>query len=540
MLLMINLILFTIHNYCSKSARKFLSGTVFLYFYPKQCLNTVMQHKSLKSLLTILFFLLLVPNLAHANTFQDNPLTKAILLFDKGNYIEAEPLFRKLLDERPDDFMVNYFYGACRTENGHYSDQDLNYLLKASKEVTPLNIDYYFGVQYHAKNQWEKALAFYKLYQTVASANEQEKVKLSLKMEQCSNKINPFTNSETVEETIISETEVLAPISAENITASDKNLSVEPNLVDSAFTKTGENLNEEIKEQQIQEENDSTFLIYEIEPSNVPEQLVEETDTIEAIQPKPAEEVIKFNINSEITYIYVSNFKTAEGEIYFKEGNLKQKELEKVIKETEELREKYKTSKNRTEKDSIGQQILSLESQTYELKSVVNQLFLQSKSIENEYWQNATTGETESFIKNLNTASLENDDKEAVQTESFSEAQQLIIPPVLMDNNKVERSTPNPKPSGITYKIQLGAYSRGIPNNMKSVFSKISVIRKVENYTDDKGVVVYTTGNLTGYDDAVMMQNQIRQEGIKDPIIAAYLNGKRITLEQAKEIEKEK
>ena len=504
---MINLILFTIHNYCPKSARKFLSGTVFLYFYPKQCLNTVMQHKSLKSILTILFFLLFVPNLAYANAFQDNPLTKAILLFDKGNYMEAEPLFRKLLDERPDDFMVNYFYGACRTENGHYSDQDLNYLLKASKEVTPLNIDYYFGVQYHAKNQWEKALAFYKLYQTVASANEQEKVNLSLKMEQCSNKINPFTNSE---------------------------------MVDSAFTKTGENLNEEIKEQQIQEENDSTFLINEIEPNNVPEQLVEETDTIEAIQPKPAEEVIKFNINSEITYIYVSNFKTAEGEIYFKEGNLKQKELEKVIKETEELREKYKTSKNRTEKDSIGQQILSLESQTYELKSVVNQLFLQAKSVENEYWQNATTEETENFIKALNAASSEIENKNTVQPDALIESPKLIIPTVLMENNEVERSTPKPKPSGITYKIQLGAYSRGIPNNMKSVFSKISVIRKVENYTDDKGVVVYTTGNLTGYDDAVMMQNQIRQEGIKDPIIAAYLNRKRITLEQAKEIEKEK
>ena len=504
---MINLSLFTIHNYCPKSARKFLSGTVFLYFYPKQCLNTVMQHKSLISLLTILFFLLFVPNLANANTFQENPLTKAILLFDKGNYTEAEPLFRKLLDERPDDFMVNYFYGACRTENGHYSDEDLNYLLKASKEVTPLNIDYYFGVQYHAKSQWEKALAFYKLYQTVASANEQEKVNLSLKMEQCSNKINPFTNLE---------------------------------MVDSAISETGENLNEEIEKQQIQEENDSTFLISETEQNIDPEDHVEETATIEAIQPKPVEEVIKFNVNSEKTYIYVSNFKTAEGEIKFREGNLKQKELEEVVKETEELREKYKTSKNRTEKDSIGQQILVLESQTYELKSVVNQLFLQAKSVENDYWQNATTVETENFINELNAAAREIDNKKTFQSEALSESPELIIPPVLMENNEVEVSTPKPKPSGIIYRIQLGAYSRGIPNNMKSVFSKISVIRKVENYTDDKGVVVYTTGNLTSYDDAVLMQNQIRREGIKDPIIAAYLNGKRITLEQAKEIEKEK
>ncbi|MDO8951712.1 MAG: tetratricopeptide repeat protein [Draconibacterium sp.] len=444
-----------------------------------------------------------MPNLLHANSFQENPLTKAILLFDKGKYDEAEPLFKQLLDERPDDFMVNYFYGACRTENGHYTDMDLNYLEKASKEVTPLNIDYYFGIQYHAKNQWEKALAFYKLYQIVASANDQEKVNLGLKMEQCSNKINPFINSETVEETdnadtlVITTTEIAA-VSAENIVTNDENLSsAEPNLVDTAAT-------------------------------------------IEIIQPKPAEEVIKFNINSAITYIYVSNFKTAEGEIYFKEGNLKQKELEEVVKETEVLREKYKTSKSRTEKDSIGHQILVLESQTYELNSVVNQLFLQAKSVENGYWQNATTEETENFINKLNAVSREMDNKKTAQSEEFSESPALIIPPVLMKNSETERSTPKPKPSGIIYRIQLGAYSRGIPNNMKPVFNKISVIRKVENYTDDKGVVVYTTGNLTNYDDAVQMQNQIRQEGIKDPIIAAYLNGKRITLEQAKEIEKEK
>ena len=63
--------------------------------------------------------------------------------------------------------------------------QDLSYLVKASKEVNPLNIDYYFAVQYHAQNQWEKAMAYYKLYKTVSSANEQEKVGLALKMEQC-------------------------------------------------------------------------------------------------------------------------------------------------------------------------------------------------------------------------------------------------------------------------------------------------------------------------------------------------------------------
>jgi len=441
-----------------------------------------MHHKSIITFLTIIILVLFVPKWTNATPFQENPLTKAIILFDNGNFAEAEPLFRKILDERPDDFMVNYFYGACRSENGHYSDQDLSYLLKASKEVTPLDIDYYFAIQYHANNQWERALGHYKLYKAVASVNDQEKVNLSLKMEQCSNKINPFKP-------------------AENITEFEENVPVaESVLVDTTISETVEKNTSEIE----------------------------------------ADEAINFNINSQIAYLFVSNFKTAEGEIYFKEANSKQKKLDETVILTEKLREKYKTSKSWSEKDSIGKQILELESQTYELRNVVKQLFLKAKTVESGYWQNATPQETESFIRKLNAAEMEIRDSNAAQVTTVNESSEWLIPPVIQDEKPMVRPASKPKSSGITYKIQIGAYSRGIPNNMKSVFSKISVIRKVENYTDEKGVVVYTTGNLISYEDAVIMQKQVQQEGIKDAIIAAYLNGKRITLEQAKEIEKEK
>ena len=252
-----------------------------------------MHHKSIISFQTILFVFLFFPKWTNAAPFQENPLTKAILLFDKGNFKEAEPLFRKILDERPDDFMVNYFYGACRTENGHYSEQDLSYLLKASKEVTPLDIDYYFGIQYHAKNQWEKALGHYKLFQAVTSVNDQEKVNLSLKMEQCSNKINPFTASESDEpKTELVEVAELSVISAENIDEVEDTVPVaESVLVETTIS----------------------------EPI--------EKDISEIV----ADETINFNINDEITYIYVSHFKTAEGEIYFKEGSSKQKEDRKSV-----------------------------------------------------------------------------------------------------------------------------------------------------------------------------------------------------------------
>jgi len=363
-----------------------------------------MHHKSTIAFLTRIMLVLFAPKWTNAIPFQENPLTKAILLFDKGNFKEAEPLFRKILDERPDDFMVNYFYGACRTENGHYSDQDLSYLLKASKEVTPLDIDYYFGVQYHAKNQWEKALGHYNLFQAVTSVNDQEKVDLSLKMEQCSNKINPFTASESEEpKAELVEVAELSVVSAENINEVEDSVPVEESvLVETTILETIEKDTSEI-----------------------------ETD-----------ETINFNINDEITYICVSHFKTAEGEIYFKEGSSKQKELDEIVKLTEELREKYKASESLSEKDSIGKQILESENQSYELQNVVKQLLLQSKTAESGYWQNATPQETENFIRELNAAEQKVRERNAKQVVIVAESPEMLISPVIQDEKTTERSAP--------------------------------------------------------------------------------------------------
>jgi hypothetical protein len=228
----------------------------------------------------------------------------------------------------------------------------------------------------------------------------------------------------------------------------------------------------------------------------------------------------------------LSNFKTDEGRNYFDEGTASEKELEKVMIRTEILRDKYKSAQSRTERDSLGQLILSLEGEAYDLKNSVTSLFMQAKTSENGYWANASTEETERFIKELNLSS-----RITNTTAEMPETNDIIIPQILIQDEQAKTAAAKAGDLGVTYKIQIGAYSRGIPSSLKSVFNKISILRKVENYTDENGVVVYTTGNLTNYDDAVVMQKQVKQEGIKDPIIAAYFNGKRITLEQAKEID---
>ncbi len=492
-----------------------------------------MNQKSILIFLAVLIYILFVPFVSKGWFFQENPLTKAIQLFDKEKYAEAEPLFKNILDNRPDDFMVNYFYGACRTENGHYSEQDLNFLVKASKEVNPLNIDYYLGVQYHSKNQWEKALAYYKLYKSVASVNEQEKVGLELKMEQCKNHSNPFVSSEKLVPGIDSMTlDNEKPELAETETTSDGELILIPE-VDTMNTTNQDTTDISETEPELTNLTDSTNYNIEPEQETSSDQLVNEEKVNETVKSIPPNERINFNVNSEISYLSLFNFKTDEGKTFFKEGTNKEKELQKVMIRTEILRDKYKSATSRAEKDSIGQVILSLEGEAYDLKNSVTQLFMQAKNAENSYWSKASPEETEGFINEINAASMKITEEKTVDSIKNSE---IIIPPILIqdEENKQESSRGN---SGITYKIQLGAYSRGIPNSQKAIFNKISVLRKVENYTDENGVVVYTTGNLTNYSDAVEMQKQVKQEGIKDPVIAAYLNGKRITLEKAKEID---
>jgi hypothetical protein len=497
--------------------------------------NNFMKLKRMYPFLTILFQLLFFSVFSETITFQENPLTKAIQLFDKEKYIEAEPLFKELLNEKPDDFMVNYFYGACRTENGHYSEKDLSYLIKASKEVNPLNIDYYFAVQYHAKNQWERAMAYYNLYKTISSVNEQEKVGLALKMEQCQNQINPFVETEETEsdeESVSSEAAAVAvatDVTTETVV--DEHSQIIPVVSDVDST------NYEISESEMDDVlvfgSDSTIL----DTDTLVSEIESEEEFNETIAKMPEEEQITFYVNKEITYLVPSNFRTEEGRAYFDEGQETQMKLDLVIADTEKLREDYNQSKSRIERDSIGIKILEFEDRTYDLNNVVKQLFLLAKNAENDYWEKASLEEKESFLQELD--SIAKMEEELVDYEEilFPESPELIIPPILSDEQS-SAVTLEDNNSGISYKIQLGAYSRGIPTSMQPVFKKISILRKVENYTDENGVVVYTTGNLTSYEDAVVMQKQVKQEGIKDCKIAAYLNGKRITLEQAKELDK--
>ncbi|NQU55488.1 MAG: hypothetical protein HQ522_23465 [Bacteroidetes bacterium] len=419
-------------------------------------------------------------------------------------FAEAETLFKDILTEKPEDFMVNYFYGACRTENNHFTNSDLECLIKANQEVSPININYYFGVQYHARSNWERALKFYNKYNSLASLSRNEKQQILEKIQQCYDKVNPY------EEYMIEENnnEIIEVAIVNSSTNKDSIQKTEKNIPDSAT----------------------------IVETPIP---VSRPAILESVvkDKTPTGESISFKINNEITYLYTSHFKTEQGKSLFEKGFSKQKELDFSLQRTDVLREKYKQAKTTDAKKLIGQEILTMENNLYSLKIETNKNFAQAKNLEYEYWQNARREETNEFIEEINQIS-KNKKNEIRSIERDKST--FIDPNILLGNNAVISLNEETTNNDLIYKIQLGAYSRGLPSYIKTLFNKLALIRNIETYRDEKGVVVYTTGNLTNYDDAIKMQNQVRQEGVEDAYVVPYFKGKRITLKEAKELEAER
>ncbi|MDD4107153.1 MAG: SPOR domain-containing protein [Prolixibacteraceae bacterium] len=496
--------------------------------------------------ITILLFLIFTAGNYFSGRSQEISAIRAMQLYDAGKFEKAELIFHELLKADPENTMLNYYYGACRTENGHYSDNDLNYLLKAGKQVTPHHMNYYLGLQYHARNEWDQALKYYNQFRVSVPPDEQENLGLAKKIQQCFDKINPF-----------------GEYLKEHNTSDESNLQKE--RVEKIITETDEN---EIKNTDSQPDvSDKKEMVSEEIPVNMTSVPADsETDKnksttaspgrfnlerrelpdlpgVESTINLPDEEPVNFLVNSNITYLYPSHFRTADGKSLFEKIQKLQKELDTTLEESDQLRQNYRRFSNPEERNIIGSKILDLETKSLNIKEEINTLSSACRDIENKYWQNADNTQLNNFIVHL--AKIKEAQKRQASGEITEVNRDSIAYPEVVINLKEpggkaefpQASTVVSKSSNLVYKIQIGAYRGRLPAYVERLYKKLSLIRNLENYTDEEGVVVYTTGNLTNYDDALRMREQVKQEGIKDPQIVPYFNGKRITLERAKEIE---
>lgn len=109
---------------------------------------------------------------------------------------------------------------------------------------------------------------------------------------------------------------------------------------------------------------------------------------------------------------------------------------------------------------------------------------------------------------------------------------------VLDQNIKYSDDNPiplNPKyPDGLIYKVQVGAFSKPIPNDVFSGFAPIT-----GEQVGNTGLVRYRVGYFVRYDNANDAKNQIRGFGYSDAFVVAIYDGEKITLAEARNIEQQ-
>ena len=243
-------------------------------------------------------------------------------------------------------------------------------------------------------------------------------------------------------------------------------------------------------------------------------------------------ETISFQVNSAITYFRFSHFVKNESKKIFFSVWQKGKEASKLSAKTDSLRKSYANSSD-DQKEKISTQILKAEQHLMSLNEEIAALYEKVRNEDNQYWQSATADEKAKFQEKIK-----------LYHDTIQQANALSGKPILPDTityYKTEsKPVANAEPvSAISYKIQVGAYKGKMPETAAKSIKKLSMLRKVENYKDEKGVTVYTTGSLKRYQEALTLQGQVKMEGIKNATIVAFNNGKRITLDEARKLNNE-
>ena len=113
---------------------------------------------------------------------------KALAHFEKQEFIEATPLYLRLLSLDPRNSNYNYRYGTCLLYNSERKESAFKYLNFA---VTIDDVDtesfYYLGRAFHLTYQFRKAIDNYEKYKQLAGAKASNKLDVNRQIEMCRN-----------------------------------------------------------------------------------------------------------------------------------------------------------------------------------------------------------------------------------------------------------------------------------------------------------------------------------------------------------------
>lgn len=427
---------------------------------------------SYKSSCFILFLSLnlLFPKGSYSQEITGNePL--AIEYFDQKNYEKALPIFTTLINKYPDDAMFNYYYGVTLLKNNRYDTATKESLLNAVVNKTPSNANFYLGNYFHALENWPEAIDFYKRYK--GSKQERRILEYDKYFDLCLKRINPFKVDK----------------------GDEKNV-----FVDTIKT-----------------------------PAAMPD------EKIFPIPDSLKKEWFTFQINSQLIYHGISDFRSEAAKILFTKAWIATGKNDSIIKNTDMLRNAHSETHNVVTRIGLVQRIVDAEQQSYQLLRDREKYFEQARVKESGYWEKTGAEAMANFIGVINEREkarseklLGETKKEDIVIAAKQEAFNASNIPEPEKQPVIEEKQPASQDI-IVFKVQIGSFPKGkLTPSFKTRYAKLSKIRKIDKYTDEKKFDIYTIGNFTDYNDATLLKNQLIMEGMKGAFLAAFKNGERV------------
>lgn len=393
--------------------------------------------------------------------------TLAIDYFNQGNYEKALPIFAKLAQSYPDHAMYNYYYGVSLIKNNIFETAAKEALLNSVVDKTPANANFYLATYFHALSEWQEAKDFYDRYAKVGSKQEKKSLRFDYYVDLCDKKNNPFTPKKSADPALFGDTLLKPPPKID-----EKNYPI-PEALKSAW--------------------------------------------------------FNFQVNEFLAYHSIEDFRSEASKILFTKAWICTGKNDSLLSLTDSLRKTHDNIARVDTRLGIVQQIVDCEQKSYQMMKDREKFLEQSRAKESAYWERegktACVAHNDAILEREKRLA-ENRKKAEVASEAalLTEVKQDSVVTNEVKTVEGDANSAVQSPAEIlVYKVKIGAFKNGVlTSTFRTSFAKVSKLRKIDKYTDEKKFVVYTVGNFSNPADAAKMKEQLIREGMKSSVVVTY------------------
>ena len=131
-----------------------------------------------------------------------------------------------------------------------------------------------------------------------------------------------------------------------------------------------------------------------------------------------------------------------------------------------------------------------------------------------------TTWPTIGTVASREFANFYNDNE--ISRDDFKSINAFLIAKANAFNNLYNNQKDKSEEKGLTFKVQLAVYNKGVPPRM---INKLLSIEDLQSFTEDDGNVIYAVGNYLTIDDALGREYELEKIGFENLSILEYENG---------------